>query len=214
MDLETLMGAIASFDFQTLAEALTFETALATIVLLIISAFFALRLYKIYISAAGAVAFGFGGYYIVAELMDVGTIPTIEGINLHIVAGFAAALIGFILAALLNKVVLFVVGAAAGFVVADMFLLPLISGFFPIEGDANLIVAGVIALIVGALVCALFKPIYILVTSVGGMAIVGGVVVLLAMPYNLTVFIIGLVVGAVVGIIPTIYQFKASANEA
>ena len=93
--------------------------------------------------------------------------------------------------------------------------MPLLTSFgFPLEEPVPLIISIAIGGIAGIILAALFKPLYIFVTSIGGMAGTGGLVALTIFPeFDLTFLIVGLVAGAVIGIIPMIYQFKKNAEE-
>lgn len=212
MDFDSIIQSITTLDFAALFGSITFEIALASVVLCIISAFFALRLFKIYISAVGAFTFGYIGYYVMLILLDEGLVPPVDGINLQVLTGLVAAILGFLIASFLHKVVLFVGGAAGGFLLGNLVVELISANVTPIDENVALIISGVVALVIGALVCAIFKPIYIFVTSIGGMALAAVIVSAILLPLETHYIIIAAIVGALIGIIPMIYQFKRDAE--
>lgn len=216
MDMDNIVGSIPEFDLETLMASLTFEMAIICVAILMISAFFSLRIFNIYISAFCSITFGYAGYFVALLLLDEGIMPVVEGIKLEFIIGFAAAILGFALSAIIYKIALFLSAGSIAFWLAYTLLMPMLMSFgFPLEDPVSTIVSIVIGGIVGILFAALFKPLYIFLTSIGGMAGVGGILALTIFPeFNLTYLIIGLVAGAIIGIIPMIYQFKKNAEQA
>ena len=216
MDFESVINSLIALDFEALYTSITFEIALVAMVCLIITAFFSLRIFNIYISAFCSLTLGSAGHYVALLLLDEGIIPVIEGIRLEMAIGLAAAILGFILAAFIHKIALFLSGGCVAFSIMYVVVMPiLVPSVFQLEEPVPLIISIVVAGIVGILVAVLFKPLYIFVTSLGGMAGVGALVALSLLPkFDLTFLIIGLVAGAIIGIIPMIHQFKKNAEEA
>lgn len=188
--------------------SVTFVPALLAIVALVVSAFFAMRMFKVYMCIIGTFSFGFVGYTVASML----PLPEVEGINLVAVIGLVAALVGLIISPFLQRLVLFVGGAAAGYALG-IFVASMIGTAAPVNEIVATIIAAIIALIVGGLTCAIFKPMYIIITSLGGMAVVGVLVCTLVIGIDMTAVIVSLIVGAVIGIIPMIYQFNCEQEE-
>lgn len=201
----------AGFDLGAVFSDFGFEVAMIALVACVVIAFFAMRLYKIFMSLFGAVGVG----YIVYTLIKPGAIlaefiPTLEKVNLASAIGLAAAIIGFILGVALPKFVLFLGGVGIG-VVATKFAFPLIAPGVALDPTIMLIVGVVVGLILGVLLSLLFKPVYILLTSLGFSTIAGIIIIMLVMP---SVGVLpGALSGLVLGIIPMIYQFRSSAFE-
>lgn len=202
------MGNLFNFDINAILGNITFMPALLAIVALVVSAFFAMRMFKVYMCIIGTFSFGFVGHTVASML----PLPTVEGVNLVAVIGLAAALVGLILSPFVHRLVLFVGGVAAGYALG-VFVASMIGTTVAVNETAATIIAMIIALIVGGLACAIFKPVYIIITSLGGMAVVGVLVATLVVGVNMTGTIAGLIAGAVVGIIPMIYQFGCEQDD-
>ena len=188
-----------------------FEVAMIALVVCIVIAFFAMRLYKIFMSLFGAVGVGYIAYTLIGEEgIFAGVLPTVEGINLAAAISLGAAIIGFILGVALPKFVLFLGGIGIG-VVATKFAVPMIAPTVELDPTIMLIVGVVVGVILGVLLSLLFRPVYILLTSLGGSVIAGIIVIMLVMPS--LGFLPGALGGLALGIIPMIYQFRSSAFE-
>lgn len=202
------MENLFNFDINAILGNVTFVPALLAIVALVVSAFFAMRMFKVYMCIIGTFSFGFVGYTIASML----PLPTVEGVDLVAVVGLVTALVGLIISPFLHRLVLFVGGVAAGYALG-VFVASMIGTAIEVNEIAATIIAAVVALIVGGLAAAIFKPMYIIITSLGGMAVVGVLVSRLIVGVNMTAVIISLIAGAVVGIIPMVYQFNSASEE-
>lgn len=195
---------------ESLLALLTFDILLPTCVGLVVLAFFGLRLYKICMSVVGAYGLGTVAYYISAEMADTGVLqPFAENIDIYktmLIIALAAAAVGFLVGTLLDKVVLFLGGAVGGYFATEM----VAAMFFPdmMTPEVLMIVGAVVGVVLGILLCVLFKFVYIVITSLGGMALTGALIGFTFFPTDMNMVLIFTVGGAVVGIIPAIYQFK------
>ena len=188
-------------------------------VMLVLLAFYSYRILKLEISVSAAIGCASLGYFTLAPIL-LEKIPTLpEGINLSAITGIACAILGWILAWLLHKVAIFLIGAVGGFY-AGMMIFSYVTSKWPgVEfffTDAFFwIVTGVVALLAGILFIYLFKFLYIFTTAFGGMlavsyllglSIFGGN--LMEMPYLIPT----LAVGAIFGIVAMVVQYKKAAE--
>ena len=199
MDIQAILGAYAQY--------ITFPIVLILAVVAGVLAFYGYTLFKKFLPLFGAVAFGIIGASIVAPLIPV-TLPIV---NLNAIVGIVLAVIGALLMIYAYKLAIFVIGAGIGFVVGYVVLAPMLS----LSGVVALIVSGVLALIVAILSLRLFKPIFILVTSVVSLIAVGalGAFVVFAEPSIIFVAVLA-VVGLIVGIFAAKKQFTDNAGQA
>lgn len=207
--MNAVYEATGSLDLGILTSGLEFEVAMIGLVACIVMAFFGMRLYKVCLSVLGAVGIGFVTYTVFKAGGILGDIlPAMDGINVAAALGIITALIGFVLGLLLPKFVMFIGGVGMGCLATPIF----IRAFVPSAGldETIIIVIGIIVgIILGILLSLLFRPIYIISTSIGGMAIAVILLVSLIIP--------GMdpmtpaIVGAVIGIVPMIIQFRSYA---
>ena len=201
------------FSADALLQSLSFELSLPIIIGCIVISFFGLKLYRVAMAASGAYSFGIGAYYLTALLILTGVIPADAlGGKLTLIVAFSAATLGLILSFFLDKVVLFVAGTAGGYfgtqTLAGLFFADLMS---PV---VLIIVSAVIGVILGILLCVIFKPVYIILTSVGGMGVAGFMMGLLLFPPTEGLYsLIFLGAGALIGIIPAAMQFKSESDR-
>ena len=182
--------AVASFDIAGFFTNFGFELAMIALVFCVVMAFFAMRLYKIFMSLFGAVGVGFISYSLLGpDAMFAGSLPVVEGINLDAAISLGAAIIGFILGVALPKFVLFLGGVGIGSVFTKM-LIPMVAPGIELDPTITLIVGVVVGIILGVMLSLLFRPVYIILTSLGCSVIAGIILV------TLGVIVIG--VGALV----------------
>ena len=162
-------------------------------------------------AAAGAYSFGLGAYYVSALLILSGILPNLLGGKLLIIISLSSALIGLALGCFLDKAILFIAGAAGGY-----FGTQLLAGLFfadLMRPIVLIIISAVIGVIIGILLCVIFKPTYIIVTSVGGMTMAGFIIGLFFYPIDSYYILIFVGAGALIGIIPAIFQFKQESDR-
>lgn len=213
MALEQIFAGVIAGDpaaLESLLGLLTFDIILPTCVALLVLAFYGLRLYKICMSITGAYGLGMVASIISAELMDNGILqPFAENISAYhtiLIISLSAAAVGFLLGTLLDKIVLFLGGAVGGYVATEI-----VAGMlFPdmLTPEVLMVVSAVVGVVLGILLCVLFKFVYIIITSLGGMALIGAILGLTFFPEDMNMVLIFTIGGAVVGIIPAIVQFK------
>lgn len=198
----------------TLITTYLFYVLLATSITLVLFAFWGYKIFKAFLPIVGAAGFGTVGYMLIAPLVTkaLGESLTI-GIDIPVVIGWACAIIGAILMGSFLKFALFVEGAGIGFVVGA-YVFNTLGALNPtvafLQGDVGYyIVSGLAALILALIFVFLFKYIYIFITSVGGLAIVGGVLGLTLMSeLNPIVLYVAAGVGAIVGIFAMVFQLR------
>ena len=190
-----------------------FVLTLPIAVVCVIVAFWGYKIFKASLSIVGALVFGVLGATVVGPLVVGSMGDVLPGINISAAIGFVLAIVGAILIGVLYKVGIFVSGAAGGYLIGQM-LLPLFASLLPdvefITSElGTIIIPAVMALIVGIFSVFIFKFLYILATSVGGMTIVGFLVgTSVFNEPDGTVLIASLVVGAIVGIFAMVRQYK------
>lgn len=213
MALEQIFAGVIAGDpaaLELLLGLLTFDIILPTCVALLVLAFYGLRLYKICMSITGAYGLGMVASIISAELMDTGILqPFAENISAYhtiLIISLSAAAVGFLLGTLLDKIVLFLGGAVGGYVATEIVAGMLFPGM--LTPEVLMVVSAVVGVVLGILLCVLFKFVYIIITSLGGMALIGAILGLTFFPEDMNMVLIFTIGGAVVGIIPAIVQFK------
>lgn len=217
MAIEEILAGVIEGDptaLEHLLELLTFDILLPTCVAFVVLAFFGLRLYKICMAVVGSYGLGMVAYIISAELVDTGVLqPFAENISIYhtvLIIALSAAAVGFLVGTLLDKVVLFLGGAVGGYLATEMLAVM----FFPdmMTPEVLMIVGAVVGVVLGILLCVLFKFLYIVITSLGGMALTGALIGFTFFPEDMNMVLIYTIGGAVVGIIPAIYQFKKDSE--
>jgi hypothetical protein len=205
------IDATGGFDFSAFMTDFGFELAMIAIVCCVVMAFFAMRLYKIFMSLFGAVGIGFIAHSLIGPgAMLEGVLPTSESINVAAAISLGAATLGFILGVALPKFVLFLGGIGIGAVFTKM-LIPMVAPSVVLDPTITLILGVVVGILLGVLLSLLFRPVYILLTSLGCSAIAGLVVINLVMPSANILY--GALGGLAFGFIAMIYEFRSSALE-
>lgn len=186
-----------------------FETAIAVIAVCVIMAFFAMRFYKLFLAIFAAGGIGYASYsLLVPGGMLSAYIPAISDAQSALVVSIVAALGGFTIGILMPKFVLFLGGVGIGILATNIFVPILVPGL-QLDSTVMLMAGAVVGLVVGVLLCLIFKPIYIFLTAFGCSAVAGVLIVSLVAPG--TSILIGAGAGAVFGILPAIHQFRWSA---
>lgn len=209
--MNAVYEATESFDLGALTSGIKPEVAIAGIVVCFVLAFFGMRLYKICLSVMGATGMGFAAYTLFKDGGILGDkLPAIEGINVVAILSIGTAIIGLILGIVLPKLVMFIGGVGMGCLATPI----LIQAFVPTAGfdDRVVIIIGVtIGVILGILMSLLFRPMYVLTTAIGSMAIAGILLASLILPGQDPM--IPALVGAAIGIIPMIVQIRTFVIE-
>lgn len=197
-----------------------FPALLGTIIVLILIAFCSYRFLRLELSVSGAIGLGFVGYtYAPLLLAQIQGLP--EGIDYSALVGAVCAILGWILAWLLHKIAIFAVGAGAGFSLGTIVFGFIYAAFPDVEFLGTpafyYIVSIICAIAVGIIFVYLFKPIYIILTSFGGMICAGFLLsfsIFGMAALSGTYLYATLAAGAVLGLIATIVQFSKSSENA
>ena len=204
-------------EILTVIEANFFALSLVAIILYAFCAFYGYRIFKFSMKFISAVALGVVGANLVAPLVTeaLGT-ATVGPVSLSALIGLLFAVVGFVIAVYVYKLALFLLGAGAGFLAGELVTDILVSSgvladFF--ASDAGYWVAcGVCALVLGLLCAFLFKPLFIVISSIGSMFCVFSVVAVLLFSAETVTGIIALIpaiLAVIVGIVAAVKQFKA-----
>ena len=188
---------------------------------LVLLAFYSYRILKLELSISAALGGGYLGYLFLAPLVLAPFADTLpENIDFAVVVGVACVVLGWILAWVLYKVAVFLLGAAVGFLGGYYAFIILALKFpeisFLSEDVFFWIITVLCALIAGALFVCLFKFLYIFTTSFGGM--VGAAYLLGLSMFGLSAhepmyLYPTLGVGAVLGLIAMIVQYKKAEDK-
>lgn len=209
--MDTVTKAVESLNLDGFFGKFGFELAMIALVFCVVMAFFAMRLYKIFMSLFGAVGVGFITYSLIGpDAIFAGKLPEISLFDLASGITLAAAILGFIIGVVTPKFVLFLGGIGIGSVFTKVVIALVVPGF-SLDPTVTLIIGVIVGIMLGVMLSLLFRPVYILLTSLGCMTIAGIVLVTFVAP-NLGV-IPGALGGLGVGIIPMIYQFRSSAFD-
>lgn len=199
-------------DFQALIDTLqasvTFPIVLVAAIVAGIFAFYGYTLFKKCLALFGAVAFGVAGSVISASFLSEISIPLV---NIASIIGIVCAVIGAVLMIHVYKLAIFVVGAAGGYFAAQLVIVPMLA----LEGTVALVVSIVAAVIVAILALLLFKPLFILLTSVVLMVGVGAISAFALFVEPTVVFVaVTAVIGLIVGICAAKKQFADHKGKA
>ena len=193
----------------------TIPITLVLIALLGLIAFFGYRIFKYAVKVIVAVSFAVLGNFFVLDSIKAFISPVIpETFSVAAISGLIFAIIGLVLSIFCYSFVLFLVGGGLSYMFAGS-ILGFIGNFVVIpeillEGVGFIVVSVLIALVSGLLFMCLFKLIYILLTSIGSLALAFALVLLAVMPSaDMTLICIALAIGAIVGVIAMLRQFKA-----
>ena len=195
-----------------------FPVILIATLLLGLLAIYSYKIFRIALTVGGAIIFGALGSIVIAPFI-IKFIPTPPvGIELEYAIGFAFALLGGCIMKFFFKVALFISGAGAG-VVLGAPICAIIRGIFPTVELFNhqlgeWVVSGVCALILGIISLFLFKFIYIVSTSLGGM--IGAVVLIVASikpQAGNAAMMVAILIGLIAGTIAAINQYKTSETK-
>ncbi len=197
----------------------SFLGVIGVCVVLVLLAFYSYRILRVELSASAAIGGGALGYLVIAPLVlsNIQGLP--EGIDFAAIIGIVCAILGWIIAWALHKLAIFLVGAGGGFY-AGSFVYLFVALKWPevefLQSSAFFwIVSGILALAAGIIFVYLFKPLYILVTSVGGVtgaAYLLGASVFGAQVNEVQYLAPVLAVGAIFGTVAAVVQFKKASE--
>ena len=216
--LEGLASGEAFSNPELLLSLITFPVAIIAAAVLILLAIYGYRLFKTTISVVVCIVCGIAGSFIAPFILEAASVPTvIEGVSLSAVIGIVFAGIGLLLGFKLYKISLFISCTAGAYLIYSpiITLLPVVFPDLPISQlpiintpEGIMITSAVLAILTGILLLLLFKPLYIIITSVGGVAVATALIAISVAPtYEMTVWV-GLILGAILGIPAAKHQFK------
>ena len=196
----------------------TLPITLVLIAILGLIAFFGYRIFKYAVKVIAAVSFAVLGNMLVLDFVKGFIAPMLpETFSVVAISGLIFALIGLILSIFCYHFVMFLIGGAVGYMTTS-YILTLISGFVAIpemlrEGVGFIVVSVLVALICGLLIMCFFKHIYIILTSIGSVALSFALILIAIIPSaDMGIVGIALAVGALVGLIAMFLQFRADAK--
>ena len=200
MDITSSLGALTA--------SLTFPVVLVAAIVAGIFAFCGYTLFKKCLALFGAVAFGVAGSTLATTYLANVSVPLI---NLSSIIGIVCAVIGAVLMIYVYKLAIFVVGAAGGYFAAQIIIVPMLQ----LEGTVALIASAAAAIVVAILAVLLFKPLFILLTSVVTMTGVGAVSAFALFVEPTMIFVaVTAVIGLIVGICAAKKQFTDHKGKA
>ena len=194
--------------------AYLFPIALIAVILLSFLARYGYTVFKKCLSICGAIAFGSIGSIVVAPLLMNMISLEINFISIPTVIGAILAIIGAVLIIYVYKLAIFVVGGALGYFIAQMFVAPLLPAEVA-EGVAGIVISAVVALVVAILAVILFKPLFIIITSIFGMigaALIAAYVILPEL--TMIPLVVFAVIGFILGIVFAKKQFADHKGKA
>lgn len=196
----------------------TIPITLIVVALLGLVAFFGYRILKYAIRVIAAVSFAVLGNFFVLDLARDFIAPMLpESFSVAAVAGLVFALVGLVLSICCYKFVMFLIGGGLAFMFADN-IFGIIDSFvklpsFVLDGVFKTALTIIIALTIGLIFMYFFKLIYIITTSVGSLALAFALMMLAVIP-TADASLVGaaIAVGAIIGVIAMLLQFKADAK--
>ena len=193
--------------------ALSFPLAVVFAAVLALVAIYGYRVFKTVISVATCVVCGILGTTVVAPMvLNMVALPNIPGISIPAVIGLVLAGLGLLIGCKCYKLALFLICAGGVYFVGQPILagilVPMNLPFVSTEMGVMVvsIVAGVVA---GLIIRAVFKPLFIVVTSLACCAAATAFVVGSVAPGIAIAPIAGLALGAILGIFAAKGQFVA-----
>ena len=196
---------------------LSFPVATVAIGLLVLLAVQGYKIFRSVIYVIAAVGLGFVGHIYLAPRVSgliVSRLPEGWLIDVDVVIAFLCAMFGVLIAHLAHDFVVFCMGGAAGFIIGYFFVASKLADyFFKLEflrsKLAYLGVACVLGMMVAIIFLLLFKHMYIIVTSVGFMALSGYLLYKEVMPDHKLSIAFGFVaVCIVIGVFMMVHQFE------
>lgn len=179
---------------------------------LVFAAFFSFRLLKLEIVIMGAsVGYSLGSVELAALVGDA-----ITGVNIGVILGVVCAILCAILSVKLYKLCVFISGGIVGYGLGTALFPSLVDGFgvLPIEPELLVtIMSAVVAIILAFVIYKIFKPFYIIITSIASMFLAGSMAAMLLFNGDETAIGVGAMVGLVLGVFAMVKQFKMNAGR-
>ena len=218
MNVDSIVDSMNGVVPGELAQFAGFPIVLIATLILGLLALYSYRIFRITLTVGGAIAFGLVGSVLVAPLLTglIGELPA--GLQMEYICGFLFALIGGVTMKFFFKVALFVSGAGVGWMFGTS-VCAIIQSFLPdVEFFSQQIgvwvIDGICAIIVGVLSLFLFKFIYIVSTSLGGMVGAAVLIVSTIKPHaGGYATAVAVLIGIIAGIIAAVNQYKTSGDS-
>ena len=217
MDLGSVQGSLTGIVPEQFADFAGFPIILIATLILGLMAIYSYKIFRITLTLGGAIVCGLVGSSLVAPIV-VGLLGEGAplGIEMEYAIGFIFALIGGVTMNFFFKVALFISGAGAGWMVGSTIVTSIVRSILPTVEFLNTsigeyVINGVCAIIVGVLSLFLFKFIYIVFTSLGGMIGASLLIVTSIKPEaGNAATMVAIAIGFIAGIIAAVNQYKSS----
>ena len=172
-------------------------------ILCVFLALFGFKFLKIEICVFGAL-FGYTiGAVEIANFVGDALAPA-----LITVISIALAIIGVLLSAKVYKIMVFIYAAYGAYYAGTILFSMFIEGLQGYEAVITLL-SVLFAIVSAYITCKFFKPIFIILTSVGGMVLALVALALVISPESETVMSVMMIVGLILGVFAAIKQFKS-----
>ena len=188
---------------------------LAAICIVSLLAFEGYKLFKMLVYIGGAFAFGYLGITYLTPLIAETVVPMLPAnINFPGLVAVVCALIAVFLTRCAYTFMIMVIGGVGGYFLGSTVIYNLLVGYFNtldfLQGDmVKHIVGGVIAALLALIFILLFKHIYMLATSFGGMIASALLLQNIVMPSaDENTQICFIILGVAVGIFALVHQYK------
>ena len=188
---------------------------LAAICVVSLLAFEGYKLFKMLVYIGGAFAFGYLGITYLTPLIAETVVPMLPAnINFPGLVAVVCALIAVFLTRCAYTFMIMVIGGVGGYFLGSTVIYNLLVGYFNtldfLQGDmVKHIVGGVIAALLALIFILLFKHIYMLATSFGGMIACALLLQNIVMPSaDENTQICFIILGVAVGIFALVHQYK------
>lgn len=188
---------------------------LAAICIVSLLAFEGYKLFKMLVYIGGAFAFGYLGITYLTPLIAETVVPMLPAnINFPGLVAVVCALIAVFLTRCAYTFMIMVIGGVGGYFLGSTVIYNLLVGYFNtldfLQGDmVKHIVGGVIAALLALIFILLFKHIYMLATSFGGMIACALLLQNIVMPSaDENTQICFIILGVAVGIFALVHQYK------
>ena len=188
---------------------------LAAICVVSLIAFEGYKLFKMLVYIGGAFAFGYLGITYLAPALAENIVPMLpENINYPGLVAVVCALLAVFLTRCAYTFMIMVIGGVGGYFLGSTVIYNLLVGCFNtldfLQGDmVKHIVGGVIAALLALIFILLFKHIYMLATSFGGMIACALLLQNIVMPSaDENTQICFIILGVAVGIFALVHQYK------
>ena len=232
MNFDSILGDLSNFEMPTnpeeilaLINSLGATVIVPIIALLFVEATWSWRLLKLMLPVSGAIIFANLSGLITPYVVEALGSPVLGPISVGSAVTLLCALAGALLMGLLYKLAIILLGAAGGWAIGGIISgmiaanQPDLELFISTDGNpsmGSIIVCAICAIVLGVLAVFVFKALYIVITSVGGMmaafAMAGLILVNPTDEASMTILYLCIVLGVVAGVFCAVHQFK-TAND-